>query len=46
MIIYNFSNQIFNIRRLLVEQFNRIEQDLQDKFNNNQEKIRYQRRAL
>ncbi len=37
--LHNFSNQIFNIRRLLVEQFNRIERDLQGKFNNNQEKF-------
>ena len=37
--LLNFSNQIFNVRRMLIEQFNRIEKDLQSKFNNNQEKF-------
>jgi 1-acyl-sn-glycerol-3-phosphate acyltransferase len=37
--LQNFSNQIFNIRRMLIEQFNRIEKDLQSKFSNNQEKF-------
>lgn len=35
----NFSNQVFNVRRVLIEQFNRIEKDLQSKFHNNQEKF-------
>jgi 1-acyl-sn-glycerol-3-phosphate acyltransferase len=37
--LQNFSNQVFNVRRMLIEQFNRIEKDLQSKFNNNQEKF-------
>lgn len=37
--IQNFSNQVFNIRRMLIEQFNRIETDLQNKFSHNQEKF-------
>ncbi|WP_186646916.1 lysophospholipid acyltransferase family protein [Fluviispira vulneris] len=35
----HFSNQVFNIRRMLIEQFNRIEKDLQNKFSDNQEKF-------